>query len=78
MGKFDKFKKILDVSSVIAKPFLPGVAGSMLDQVNNVVNNPHQTSDDAVKTLAKEVDEYNHEQDLAILALHERLKKAGF
>jgi hypothetical protein len=77
MSKFGKFKEILGVASVIAKPFLPGAAGSILSQVNGVVNDPHQTSDDAVKVLAAKVDEYNNEQDQAILAIHERLKKAG-
>lgn len=78
MSKFDKFKQILSVGSVVAKPFLPGAAGSILEQVNGMVNDPHKSTDDAVKALAEKVDEYNNQQDQAILALHERLKKAGF
>jgi hypothetical protein len=77
MGKFDKFKDILKIATPIAKPFVPGAAGTILDQVNGILNDPKQPNEDAVKALAARVDEYNNEQDKAILALHDRLKKAG-
>lgn len=77
---FDKFKEILAIATPIAKPFIPGGAGTVLDQVNQVLK-PGNASPDATKAiqaLASRVDAYNDQQDQAILSLHERLKKAGF
>ena len=78
--KFKKFKDIFGVASKIAKPFVPGGAGSILEKVNEGLNggNSSNSSVTAIKELATRVDEYNDQQDQAIIALHERLKKAGF
>lgn len=79
-GKFDKFKEIFGMVEPLAKPFIPGGVGTILDQVNQVLK-PGNASPDATKAiqeLAARVDSYNDQQDQAILALHERLKKAGF
>lgn len=79
-GKFDKFKSIFGTVAPIAKPFIPGAAGSILERVNAGLNggNSSTSSATAIKELATRVDEYNEQQDQAIIALHERLKKAGF
>jgi hypothetical protein len=79
MSKFGKLKEILSIGSAVAKPFVPGAAGSILEQVSGALNKEHSTdAAEAVSKLAAKVDEYNAEQDAAIVALHERLKKAGY
>lgn len=74
MSKFGKFKDIFKVGSAIAKPFVPGAAGSILDAVTKGLestgNTASSTSADAIKQLAAD----NDEQTQAILALHERIK----
>lgn len=85
MSKFDKFREILDIAGPMAKPFLPGGAGTVLDAVTKGLDShaspPSGASSDAIKQLAKRLDDDDarlNEQEQAILALHERLKKAGF
>jgi len=75
-GKFDKFKEIFSIASTVAKPFVPGGAGSVLDAVNSGLNKggASNASATAIKELATRVDEYNGQQDAAIIALHERVK----
>lgn len=72
MSKFDKFKEIFAIASTVAKPFVPGGAGSGLDAVNNGLNKggASNASSEAIRQLAKD----NDEQTQAILALHERVK----
>jgi hypothetical protein len=75
MSKFDKFKEILNIGSAVAKPFVPGAAGTALSAVTAALNahpeRPSDASADAIKKLAAD----NDEQTAAILALHERVKK---
>ena len=67
-NKFDKFKEIFTIGAAVAQPFVPGAAGSILSKVSDGLNkvSPGQ--------VAAATDAHNHEQDEAILALHERLK----
>lgn len=75
MSKFGKFKEILNIGSAVAKPFVPGAAGSILEKVNEGLQGVSTgAGTDAVKNLAAKVDEYNNQQDEAILALHKRLQ----
>lgn len=75
MSKFGKFKEILSIGSAVAKPFVPGAAGTALSAVTDALNShpekPPPAIDDALKKLAAD----NDEQTAAILALHERIKK---
>lgn len=75
MSKLDKFKSIFDAAAAIAKPFVPGAAGTALDAVTTALNGhpqePSKPSADAIKQLAAD----NDEQTAAILALHERVKR---
>jgi hypothetical protein len=72
MSKFSKFKEILAIGSAVAKPFVPGQVGSVLDAVNGHLNKGgiNGPLPDALKNLAAD----NDEQTQAILALHERVK----
>lgn len=78
MGKFSKFSKFKEIFSVvapIAKPFVPGAAGTVLDAVTkgmaaNPQSPPSPASADAIKQLAAD----NDEQTQAILVLHDRIK----
>lgn len=69
-----KLKDIFSIGSAIAKPFVPGVAGSVLDAVTQGMAShadpPSGASAEAIKKLAAD----NDEQTAAILALNERLK----
>lgn len=67
-----KFKDILAIGSAVAKPFVPGVAGSVLDAVNNHLSKGGAS--DASAAAAKAIAADNDEQTRAILALHERVK----
>jgi hypothetical protein len=74
MSKFGKFKEIFGIGSAIAKPFVPGAAGSILDAVTKGLDSTGNPASgktaDAIKQLAAD----NDEQTQAILALHERIK----
>lgn len=72
MSKFNKFKDILAIGSAVAKPFVPGGVGKVLDEVNDTLGSRRVSpaSADAIKQLAAD----NDEQTQAILALHERVK----
>jgi hypothetical protein len=72
MSKFGKFKEILSIGSAVAKPFVPGSVGKVLDAVNGQLEKggASAASSDAIKQLAAD----NDEQTAAILALHERVK----
>lgn len=72
MSKLGKFKEILAIGSAVAKPFVPGQVGSVLDAVNGHLNQggASAASSEAIKQIAA----HNDEQDTVILALHERLK----
>jgi len=64
-----KFKDIFKVASGIAKPFVPGIGGSILDVVNSSIENHNDPGNsEGLKALA----ENDHEQDQAILAIHAR------
>jgi hypothetical protein len=67
---FNKFKEIFAVAEPIAKVFVPGAAGSILDQVAGGLNGSSPASADAIKQLAAD----NDSQTAAIMAIHERLK----
>jgi hypothetical protein len=72
MSKFSKFKEILAIGSAVAKPFVPGQVGSVLDAVNGHLHKGGIAGPlpDALKKIAAD----NDEQTEAILALHARLK----
>jgi len=72
MSKFGKFKDIFKIGSGVAKVFVPGGVGKVLDVVNQGLDNDDASiaNADALKALAAD----NDEQTQAILALHERLK----
>lgn len=74
MSKFGKFKEIIAAAAPIAKPFVPGAAGSVLDIVTKTIaehqSPPSGASAEAFAKLSAIVDE----QTAAILALHERVK----
>lgn len=75
MSKLDKFKEIFGIASTIAKPFVPGAAGSILDVVGNSLHGSESEKDvpgvvDSLKHLAED----NDAQTQAILALNARLK----
>jgi hypothetical protein len=74
VGKLDKFKQIFAAAEPLAKPFVPGGVGNVLDVVNGALNKgaPSPASADAIKQLAVD----NDQQTQAILALHARLKAA--
>jgi hypothetical protein len=72
MSKFGKFKEILAIGSAVAKPFVPGGVGSVLDAVNKGINDKKDPLNvEVLRKLAAD----NDEQTAAILALHERVKK---
>ena len=68
----DKFREIFAIAAPIAKPFVPGAAGSVLDAINKGLNNggASNASAEALRKLAAD----NDEQTQAIIALHERVK----
>lgn len=72
MSKFGKFKDILAIGSEVAKPFVPGGVGKVLDAVNGHLNKggASPASAESLKQIAAD----NDEQTQAILALHERVK----
>lgn len=72
MSKFDSILKAVKIGSGVAKVFVPGAAGSVLDAVNKGLDN---ASDPATAELLKTIAKDNDEQTQAILALHERVKK---
>lgn len=74
MSKFDKFKEILSIGSAVAKPFVPGAAGTALSAVTAAINAHPDKPSDASAAALKKLAEDNDEQTAAILALHERVK----
>jgi len=70
MSKLSKFKDILGIATAVAKPFVPGAAGSVLEAVNGHLNKGGLSGElpEAIKRLGED----NDEQTQAILALHER------
>lgn len=71
MSKFDKFKDIFKIGSAVGKPFLPGAAGSILDIVNNSIEDKDDPANAAAsKALAERVEMLKN----ATLALHDRIK----
>jgi hypothetical protein len=70
MGKLDKFKKALEIGTGVAKVFVPGAAGSVLDAVNKSLNNENDPANaDAIKALGKD----NAEQDEVLRLLTNEL-----
>ncbi len=81
MSKFSDILKGVKIGAAVAKPFVPGGVGSILDTVTNTLGS-HPGGEEcsctncqaALKKLAAD----NDEQTQAIFALHQRLQKAGF
>lgn len=74
MSKFkDIFKVVVPVASAVAKPLIPGIAGTALDAVTEQLSKggASDASKASIQQLAKDNDEQTH----AILALHERQLK---
>lgn len=67
-----KWKDLLKIGTGVGKVVLPKPAGSILDAVNNSINDE---SDPANSQGLRELARVNDEQTEAILALHERLKR---
>lgn len=68
---FGKFAKIFKTASGMAKPFVPGAAGSVLDIVNKSIANPHDEHNiEGLQALAEHVEEMGQ----AILILNDRLE----
>lgn len=74
MSKLDKFKEILNIGAAVAKPFVPGSAGTALSAVTEAINSHADKPSDATAAALKKLAEDNDEQTAAILALHERVK----
>ncbi len=72
MSKFENVLKAVKIGSGVAKVFVPGAAGSVLDAVNKGLE---KADDPATAELLKTIAKDNDEQTQAILALHERVKK---
>lgn len=67
----NKFEKILKIGSTVARPFIPGGVGTILDVVTaNIEDKSDLTNNEGLKTVAGNVDDLAQ----AILALHERVK----
>lgn len=79
MSKKDKFREIFKIGSAVAKPFVPGAVGSVLEGVNEALEKRGPTNaEPALKLIAKVNDEQTadiEELTQAILALHERVKR---
>jgi hypothetical protein len=73
-NKKSKFREILKIGSAVAKPFVPGSVGSILDAVNGHLDPKTGKGTDVEKAL-QTLAEDNDAQSEAILALHERVKK---
>lgn len=68
----NKFKDIFKIGAAVAKPFVPGAAGSILEAVTKSLDDTDDVQNvGALKALAERVDECEH----AILVLHKRLEK---
>lgn len=74
MSKFNKFKDILAIGSAVAKPFVPGGVGSVLDAVNKTLHTEGNPASGKIADSLKQLAADNDEQTAAILTLHERLK----
>lgn len=70
MSKLGKFKMIVGVATGLAKPFVPGAAGTLLDVVNGTLNGG--TSSPTSATALTQIAADNDEQTEAILAMHAR------
>lgn len=67
-----KFARILKMGSGIAKPFIPGGASSILDIVNQSIDDKgDEGNTKGLKALAEEVEEMSQ----AILVLNSRLER---
>lgn len=79
MSKFDSILKAVKIGSGVAKVFVPGAVGKVLDEVNKGLEDKNDPANEAaIKALANKVVELeadNNEQTQAILALHERVKR---
>jgi hypothetical protein len=72
MGKLTDILKVVKVGLPVAKVFVPGGVGQVLDVVNkSIADDSDPANEEALRTLAK----VNDEQTEAILALHARVKK---
>lgn len=71
MNKIDKIKTILNIGTAVAKPFVPGAAGSILDAVTKSINDANDPQNvEGLKALAHRVDEL----EAAVLAIAEKIK----
>lgn len=67
-----KLKEIFKIGSGVAKIFVPGSVGSVLDVVNKSLSDKDDPANaDAIKALAGHIEELTQ----AVLVLHERVKK---
>lgn len=67
-----KLGDIFKIGAGVAKPFIPGVGGSILDAVTKSLNDKDDPENrEALITLAHRCDEL----EAAVLVLHERVKK---
>jgi hypothetical protein len=69
MSKFDKITKIIKIGSGVAKPFVPGSIGDLLDVVNKGLADE---TDPANEKVLKEMAKVNDAQTEAIIAISTR------
>lgn len=67
-----KFKDIFKIGAAVAKPFVPGAAGSVLDAVTKGLDTQGNPASGKTVEVIKQIAADNDEQTRAILALHER------
>lgn len=79
MGKLENILKAVKIGSGVAKIFVPGPVGKVLDEVNKGLDDKNDPANEsAIKALANKVVELEADKNditQAILALHERVKK---
>ena len=73
MSKLDKLKEILAVAGPLAKPFLPGAAGSILDVVTKGLEAHGDPASGASTDAIKQLAAVNDTQTQAILILNDRI-----
>ncbi len=72
-------KEIIGISSAVAKPFVPGGIGQILDGVNKVIEDKKDPANlNALRDMATKLDAQEHKQaelEQAVIVLHQRLQK---
>jgi hypothetical protein len=75
MSKLDKIKDILAIGNAVAKPFLPGAAGSVLDAVTQVLGGHHQEPSKPSAEAIQQLAAVNDAQNKAILLMTDHIRE---